>query len=207
MIKYNFYEKIGVERNTQMTEITNSPAPDRMQELPKKQPKFYRHRRIVHPLLISVGAFVLTAHPFVAFLAYVISGLVWDWVIFIHDKCKDSELLPEFCLEEIGITGKQLDELNSFMVDVRRGAFAASVSTAAATFMFLTVISYEVMFMLTYIAVTLASIIIATKSGKIISLYRFNGHMKLVESAYPMSIIYSSYYDADSNDTINNPFA
>jgi len=87
-----------------MTEITNPPSPSHMQELPRKQPKFYRHRRIVHPLLLSVVAFVLTAHPFVAFLTYVISGLIWDWVVFTHDECKDSELLTEFCFEEIGIT-------------------------------------------------------------------------------------------------------
>lgn len=171
-----------------MTEIIDTPAPDRMQELLKKQPKFYRHRRIIHPLLISVGALVLKAHPFVVFLAYVISGLIWDWVVFTYDECKDSELLPEFCFEKIGVTGQQVDELNSFMVDVRRGAFAAGVATSAATIMFLA-ISYEMVFMLTYIFVTLSSMIIATRSGKIISLYRFDSNTKLVESAYPMSIL------------------
>lgn len=191
-----------------MTETTDTPTPERMQELPKKQPKFYRHRRIVHPLLMSAAAFVLTAHPFIAFLAYVISGLIWDWFVFTHYKCKDSELLPEFCFEEIGITGKQLDELNDFMVNVRRGALAASVFTSATAFMFLTVISYEMMFILTYIAVTIASMIIATKSGKIISLYRFNNNrQEEYQFSYPWSVIFGPHYNAASDNKINNPFA
>lgn len=190
-----------------MTKSMDGIETTQTQDLPQKRVKFYRHRRIVHPLLISLIAFVIEPNPFVMFMAYVVSGLLWDWVVFSYDGCKDSELLPESAFEEIGITGQQLDELNSFQVDVRRGAFAASVAASAATYMFLS-ISWEVTMMFTYIIVTLASMIIATKTGRVICLYRFiNSGNPETHYFYPGGIIFSSRYDAGSTSTINNPFA
>ena len=178
------------------------------QDLPQKRVKFYRHRRIVHPLLISLVAFVIEPNPFVMFMAYVISGLLWDWVVFSYDGCKDSELLPESAFEEIGITGQQLDELNSFQVDVRRASFAASVAASAATYMSLTV-SWEMMCMFTYMFVTVGSMIIATKIGKVICLYRpgNNEEKKHQFPLHPGDILFSSRYDPCSSSSLNNPFA
>lgn len=191
-----------------MTQSTDSTETIQTQDSPQKRVKFYRHRRIVHPLLISLVAFVIEPNPFVMFLAYVISGLLWDWVVFSYDGCKDSELLPESAFEEIGITGQQLDELNSFQVDVRRGAFAASISASAATYMFLP-ISWEMMCMFTYMFVTVGSMIIATKTGRVICLYRLvnNEEKKHQFPLHPGDILFSSYYNPNSTSSIDNPFA
>jgi hypothetical protein len=190
-----------------MTQPTDKPETHQTPTMPQKRVKFYRHRRIVHPLLISLVAFAVEPNPFVMFMAYVVSGLLWDWVVFSYDGCKDSELLPEPAFEAIGITGQQLDDLNSFQVDVRRGAFAASVAASASTYMFLT-ISWEVTLMFAYVIVTISSMIIATKIGKIISLYRFSSNEgQEYQFSYPWSIIFGPHYNAGSTSTINNTFA
>ncbi len=56
-----------------MNEITTPPSPGRMQVLPEKRPRFYRNRLVVYPLLISAGVFMLTTHPFIALVVYVLS--------------------------------------------------------------------------------------------------------------------------------------
>jgi hypothetical protein len=95
------------------------------------------------------------------------------------------------------------------MVALRRGAFAASVSTVAACVLFDANLSCRVAFVLTYIGFTLAAVVIALSRGKIVSLLRFGdgeeeGHQF---SSYPVGVIFGPYYDATSDDTINNPFA
>lgn len=194
-----------------MTETidTSTDAPNQNSdiEVPQKRVKFYRHQRIIRPLLVGIFVLFFTHGFLLAFFSYILFGIAWDWLIFDHDGLRDSQKLPESDFNEIGFTGQQVDELNSFNVTLRRVACSASISTTAAAALFWPTFYYGIVFVLTYIAVTLVSIIVATKKGKIIFPYRFVDRGELVESAYPTSILWSSKYVAGSSSSINNPFA
>jgi hypothetical protein len=138
---------------------------------------------------VSIGVLFVTAHPFIGFISYVLSGLYWDWLFFTHDGYKDSEQAPKAYFEANGIAPQQIDELNTYLVKVRWGTFAASTSITAFCLLFFPDYAYQAIFVLTYIGFTLTSMIVGFSNGRIIWPYRTEGSIKGSSEGFPSMIV------------------
>lgn len=128
----------------------------------------YKQKRVWCPLIGSVGFLFLTAEPFVAFVTYVIFGLLYDFIVFKFEGCADSESIPDHQLAKEQITGKQYDRLNNFLVKVRQAAFALSLSTTAFSLLFFEAANYQFVFVATYISISVAAIFWGIKTNEIV---------------------------------------
>lgn len=184
-----------------MTEVTNVPMQDEI--LPKRRVQFYRDKRCFRSLLVAFCVLVLTAHTFMTFVSYVLSGLFLDWLFFTYDGCKDSEQAPESYFLSRGITPQQMDEFNEFMIKVRRASFAASISVTTACLLFFQDFSYQAVFVITYIGINFGTMLIASSKKIIIWPYHYEDH---VEGDTGIVVGRLRHYDPNSESALVNPF-
>ena len=153
------------------TEATNS-----------KKPIFYHQQRIFWPLVSGFAAFLLWHNQLMpgdnaaipAFIAYVIVGLFYDWLIFNYFGYKDSSKLSAEQWQEHNVTPEQYDKLNEFYVMVRRCAVAASVSAAAMCALFFPQASLMGSFTFAYVGITILLISIGVLTKDIVFRYSSN---------------------------------
>jgi len=106
-----------------------------------------------------------------AFIAYVASGLFYDWMIFNYLGYKDSTKLTPEQWEQHNVTPEQYDKLNEFIVMVRRCAVASSVSATAICALFFPEASLMGTFFFVYAGITILFISIGTITKEIVFRY------------------------------------
>ena len=189
-----------------MTDKTHASTETPLEEMPKGKVKFYRNKRIVRSILLSLIVLGATGNFFLFVLSHVMLTLFWDWWFFTHKGFKDSTQAPEAYFQWAKVTPEQMNAFNAFMIKLRRIAFPLSVMMAGACLLFYPDFGYDIAFWLTYTLGVFCSAVIAETLGKIKYPYPFEGTQeKLYNLPYPMSVINSPFFDPSSDNLAINP--
>lgn len=153
---------------TQTIDTENNYPTESNHSVSQREVSTYKQKRIFWPFIGGACVLLLTAHPFIAFVAYIIFGLIYDCLVFKVDGCRDSEVIPSQQLSKEQITGDQYDNLNNFLIKIRQVAFALSVAAAAFSLLFFEAANYQFVFVATYLGLSAATIFWAVETDKIV---------------------------------------
>ena len=148
----------------------------------EKRVFFYHQQRIFWPFLVGFVAFILWHNGLMpgdnaaipAFIAYVVVGLSYDWLLFNYLGYKDSKKLNPEQWQQHNVTPEQYDKLNEFYIMVRRCAVASSILAATLCALFFPRTSIMGTFFFAYVGITILFISIGAITKEIVFKFTSN---------------------------------
>lgn len=145
----------------------------------EKRVFFYHQQRILWPFLVGFVAFILWHNGLMpgdnaaipAFIAYVVVGLSYDWLLFNYLGYKDSKKLNPEEWQQHNVTPEQGDKLNEFYIMVRRCAVASGIAAATLCALFFPQASIMGTFFFAYAGITIMFVSIGIFTKEIVFKY------------------------------------